>query len=238
MTEITRNVDKAVLPDTGTKRLSQRSPQAKNGLRIKNVKSYLGLFARGFDTTDSERFGHSDQIGQRPRAHFFHDMPAMDLHGNLSQANLGRNLLVHQAGSDQSQNLALARGHGFKQGLHVRHRLLDFAPPAIPFNRGHHGIQHVLIAKRFGQEIDRAALHGPDGHRNIAMAGHKDDWNMNIRLGYVVLKVEAAQSWQSDVEHQAAGNIRELALQHFRRRTEHLNRQSHRLKEISERPAH
>jgi hypothetical protein len=43
------------------------------------------------------------------------------------------------------------------------------------------------------------------------------------------LKVQAAQSWQPYVEDQAAGNIRKLALQHFGRRTEHLNLQPHRL---------
>jgi hypothetical protein len=40
-----------------------------------------------------------------------------------------------------------------------------------------------LIAKRFGQEIDRSAFHGPDRHWDIAVASHKDDWNVNVRLG-------------------------------------------------------
>jgi len=46
----------------------------------------------------------------------------------------------------------------------------------------------------------------------------------DVRLGQFGLKVQAAQSWQPDVEDQAAGNVRKLALQHFGRRTEHLNR--------------
>ena len=70
------------------------------------------------------------------------------------------------------------------------------------------------------------------------MAGHKDDWNVNVCLGELGLKVQAAQSWQPDIEDQAAGNIWKLALQHFGRRTEHLNPQTHRLKKIGERPAH
>src|SRR6202158_5161603 len=102
------------------------------GREIKIVKSYLGLSARGLRTTNSERFGHSDQIGQRPRAHFFHDVSAMDLHGNLSKTNLGCYLFVHEAGSDQSQNLPLAGGQGLKKGLQVRDDLPDFAPLPVP----------------------------------------------------------------------------------------------------------
>ena len=172
---------------------------------------------------NSERLGHSDQIGQRPRAHFLHDVAPMDLHGNLGKSQLGSYLLVHEAGSDQSQNVPLARGQGLKQRLQTCDDFIGFAPSPIPINGRYNGIEHVLIAKRLGQEIDRSALHGPDRHRNIAMAGHEDDWNVNVRLGQFGLKVQAAQSRQSDVEDQAAGNVRKLSLQYFWRRTERLD---------------
>ena len=70
------------------------------------------------------------------------------------------------------------------------------------------------------------------------MAGDEDDRNANVGLGQLGLKIEAAQSRQPDVEHQAAGNVRQLALQQLRRRAEHLDLQSHRLKKIGQRPAH
>jgi hypothetical protein len=70
------------------------------------------------------------------------------------------------------------------------------------------------------------------------VASDEDDWGVNVRLGQFGLKVEAAQSWQPYVKHQATGGIRELALQHFGRRTECLNPQSHRLKKIDERSPH
>ena len=119
-------------------------------------------------------------------------------------------------------------------GLQVRGVLVGFASLAIPFNRHRHSVQHVLVAKRLGQEIDRSALHRPDGHRNVAMAGHEDDWNLNVGLGQLGLKIQPALSGQPDVKHQAAGDIRQPALQHFGRRTEHLNLQSHRLEKIAE----
>src|ERR1700737_3404023 len=181
--------------------------QSRSGGRIEIVKSYLGLFARRLRTTNSERLGHSDQIGQRPRTHFLHDVSTVDLHGNLSKTNLGCYLFVHEAGSDQSQNLPLAGGQGLKKGLQVRDDLADFAPLPVPFNRRHHRIQHVLIAKRLGQEIDSSALHGPDGHRNIAMAGHEDDWNVNVRLGQLALKIQAVFSGQPDANPTPAGDL-------------------------------
>ena len=37
---------------------------------------------------------HAHQLGQRPRSHLVHDLPAVRLHGDLGQAELGRDLLV------------------------------------------------------------------------------------------------------------------------------------------------
>jgi hypothetical protein len=39
------------------------------------------------------------------------------------------------------------------------------------------------VAERLAQEIDCSSPHGHDRHRDIAMAGRKDDWNVNVRLG-------------------------------------------------------
>src|SRR5690349_7102066 len=79
----------------------------KVGLGAKIVKSYLGLYAAV--AANSQRFAHSDQIGQGPRTHFLHDVPAIDLDGDLRQAELGGYLLVHQAGRDQFQDRLLTR---------------------------------------------------------------------------------------------------------------------------------
>jgi hypothetical protein len=101
MTEITESVDKTVLPDAGTARACLgTAAQSKMWPRIKIVKSYLGLYAGGLRAANSERLSHSDQIGHRPRAHFFHNVAPMDLHGNLGKSKFGCYLFVHQAGCD------------------------------------------------------------------------------------------------------------------------------------------
>jgi hypothetical protein len=98
-------------------------------------------------------------------------------------------------------------GQGLEKSQRVGDDLLVFAPLPIAFDRHRYGIQHFLLAERLAQEVDRPSLHGHDRHRYIAVAGHKNDWNVNVRLGELELKVQAAQSRQPDVEDQTACNI-------------------------------
>src|ERR1700721_2010248 len=135
------------------------------------------------EAMNCERFSLSHQIGQRLRSHFLHDMPTMNFHGNLGKSKFGCYLFVHEAGGYQSQNLPLAGGQGLKQRLQVDDYLVRLAPLSIPLDRRHYGIEHVLIAKWLSQEIDCSSLHDPNGHRNVAMAGHEDNWNVNYRFG-------------------------------------------------------
>src|SRR3984957_13263223 len=133
--------------------------------------------------TDSERFGLYHQIGHRLRTHLLHNVPSMDLYGNLGKPKFGCYLFVHEARRYQSQNLPLAGSQSLKLALQVRDDCVGLASLPIPLDRHHHSVEHLLVTKRFGQKIDCSPLHGPDGHRNVAMASHKDDWNMNVRLG-------------------------------------------------------
>jgi hypothetical protein len=70
------------------------------------------------------------------------------------------------------------------------------------------------------------------------MSSHEDNWNLNVLLDQFGLKVEPAQSGQPDVKDQATRDIRKSALQHFGRRSKHLDLQAYRLKQIGQRPAH
>ena len=70
------------------------------------------------------------------------------------------------------------------------------------------------------------------------MTGHENDRNVDARLGEFGLELETAHSRQSDVEHQATCCRGELALQQFRRRTEHLHLQADRPEQAAERLAH
>src|SRR5262249_11372525 len=112
------------------------------------------------------------------------------------------------------------------------------SPVAIPLERRGDRIQHVLIAKRLGQKIDRAGFHGLDRHGNVAVAGHEYDRNSDARLGELSLKIEPAQPRQSDIEYEAACHIGKLASQQVRGRAECLHPKVDRAKQPSERFAH
>src|SRR5215831_1047555 len=187
---------------------------------------------------NTEHFRHPHQVGQRARGHFPHDMPAMDLDGNLAQSQFARDLFVHQAGGDQAHHLAFAFGQAVEACPQLRCLLLILAPAAIALERGGDRIQHVLIAKRLGQKIDRAGLHGLDRHGDVAVAGHEYDRNMDVRLGELGLEVEPAQPGQSHIEHEAACNVGKLASQQVRGRAERLDPEIDRTKQASERFAH
>jgi hypothetical protein len=49
-------------------------------------------------------------------------------------------------------------------------------------------VQQILISNRFGQELDRAALHGPNRHRDIGVATDEDNRHAQIGPGQLLLK--------------------------------------------------
>ena len=44
-------------------------------------------------------------------------------------------------------------------------------------------IEQFLIPKGFGEKLHRSVLHGPDGHRDVPMAGDEDDRDRLPRAG-------------------------------------------------------
>src|SRR5207253_10922456 len=76
-------------------------------------------------------------------------------------------------------------------------------------------IQHVLVAKWLGQEVDRSPFHGPNRHRDIAVPRHENDRDVGICLYQLGLKFQSTLSRQSDVEDQTAGNVWKRALEEF-----------------------
>jgi hypothetical protein len=76
-------------------------------------------------------------------------------------------------------------------------------------------VQQILIPNRFGQELDRTALHGPNRHRDIGVTADEDNWHTQICLGQLLLKIEPASPGQPDVENEAPGQIPGRAVEEF-----------------------
>jgi hypothetical protein len=136
-----------------------------------------------------ENLGHLDEIGDGLRSHLLHDLSSMHLHRRFRKPGLCCHLLVHQPGRHQIHHLALARTQSLKQSAHLGCPLLAFPTYAITRNPGRDGVQYVLLAEWFRQEIDRTRLHRSHHHGNIGVSADEDDGDVDIRAGELGLKI-------------------------------------------------
>jgi hypothetical protein len=185
-----------------------------------------------------DNFGHLDEIGEGLRSHLPHDLSSMHLHRGFREPGFCCHLLVHQSGRHQSHHFALARTQSLKQSAHPGCRFIAFPAYAITLDGDRDGVQDVLLAEWFRQEIHRARLHCSRRHGNIGVSGHEDDGDADVRAGELGLKIEAADARQPDVEHQTACGIGQLARQEFSRRAEYLGLQADVSEEIVKRLSH
>src|SRR4051812_47102191 len=70
------------------------------------------------------------------------------------------------------------------------------------------------------------------------MSSDEDDWNVNVRLGEIALKIETAKSRHSHVEYQTRWNIRARALKKILSGRKRLDAESHRSDETLQRFAY
>jgi hypothetical protein len=143
-------------------------------------------------------------------------MTSMDLDGDFTEPEFRRHLFVHQARRDKPHDFPFARRERLEQPAEFGKRLFAIASRPVPFDRLRNGIEHVLMAKWLRQEIDRSCFHSLDGHGDVSVARHHDDWDVNVRFSQLSLEVEAAHSGQPDVEHHTARRLWELVLQELR----------------------
>src|SRR5438045_3184181 len=144
----------------------------------------------------------------------------MDFYGNLAEPDLVGDLLVETASRHQGHHLTLAGGEGLEARPQPGQGLFVLQPSAVARDALLDRVEQILVAEGLGQELDRSALHRPDGHRNVAVSGDEDDREVDIRGGELSLKVEAASSGQPDIENKAGGSVRTDRLEEFIDRSE------------------
>ena len=83
---------------------------------------------------------------------------------------------------------------------------------AIPRKAGLDGLDEVLITKWFREELQGAALHRLDSHRNVGVRCNENDRQLSVRRGKVALKLETASPRHSHVEHKATRAARRVSL--------------------------
>ena len=150
----------------------------------------MPLSAR-FPMVGLESVGHSYQLGIGSRAHFVHGRATMNFDGDFADPKITGHLLVHLAGRDEQHHFLFAWRKRAEAFFQLRIVVLDDPSLSIALDGRKDGIKHVLIAKWLGEEVDRAMLHGVDGHRNVSISGHHHHRNSDAGLGQSGLKLEA-----------------------------------------------
>ncbi|MNN04850.1 hypothetical protein D3C81_1175890 [compost metagenome] len=158
----------------------------------------------------------------------------MNLDRYLADADLARNLLVEQPGHGQRHDLGLARRQRLVVGAQRLHLPHPQAPNPVFVERGGHRVEQVLVADRLGQEVLGAGLHRRHGHRNVAVAGHEDDGDVDAHLGQPGLEVEPARPAQPHIEHQAARHVRHGVVEQFGGRGEQRHPHAHRAEQVAQ----
>src|SRR5215475_11269779 len=100
----------------------------------------------------------------------------MNFHSDLADPQVSSDLLVHLSGSDQQHDLLLARRQRSEALPHLRDIVVHRPSPSIAFDRGRHGVDHILIVEWFGKKVHRTPLHRANGHGNIAIPSDHYYW--------------------------------------------------------------
>src|SRR5207244_13514412 len=174
---------------------------------------YTTLFRSTPGRGNSEARGAPDQIGQRPGLHLLHHMPTLFLDGGFAGSQLPGDLLVEQTGDGGGHHVPLATGQRLIPATKLGKLQPLRACHAITIDRVADGVEQVLLAKRLREKLDCAGLHGPDRHGDITVPGEEDDRQRRVRVGKLLLQVEAAQSREADVEHEASWRMPSRAAQ-------------------------
>src|ERR1700733_8793441 len=115
--------------------------------------------------------------------HLFQGPAALNLHGTFRGSKLVRDLLVEHARDNHGNHLALARSQRVEAPFEDHYFLFLFTSGAISLQCDTNSIQQILITEWLGEEFNRPSLHGANTHRDVAMAGEKDDRNINLPGG-------------------------------------------------------
>src|ERR1700757_4660137 len=86
---------------------------------------------------------------------------------------------------------------------------------AVPFNGGAYSIKQSMAEKRFGKKFYRTRFHGAHSHRNIAVGGNENNWDVESGLRQFALKVDSAQPRHMNVKYKAGRALGCLFLQEF-----------------------
>jgi hypothetical protein len=132
------------------------------------------------------------------------------LHCCLGDAHITRNLLISTALCDLDHDPALAERQHFESCPERTQSFVLLAPEAVASEPEIYCVEKVLVTERLREELDGAALHRLDGHRNVPMPSDEYDRKPGVFRREIALKIQPAPTRQSHIEDQASWTIGRL----------------------------
>src|ERR1043166_1614331 len=107
-----------------------------------------------------------------------------------------------------------------------------FTRATVVVERLLNGVEQILITERFGQKFHSSGFHRLHGHWDVPVSGHENNRNTDFVVEHSLLQIEAAESLQPHIEHQATGDIRTFGAQKLLGGAEGFNAQANRPNKI------
>src|SRR5277367_469158 len=165
-------------------------------------------------------------------------MSPLDLDGDFTGSEFRSHLLIEHSRNHHAHDLALPRGQRFVSLLQLGKLNAPLAHYPVAVQSLVNRVQQILIAKRLGKKLHGPGFHGTHRHRNISVAGDKNDGNPDARILQLSLEVQAADTGKPHVQNQATWSFRPLAGKESLGRAKRLRTQANRLQHALYRCTH
>jgi hypothetical protein len=144
------------------------------------------------------------QIGNGARIKLFHHPRTMDLDCPLTDAQTEGDDLVGVAAGDPVHHLAFSRTEGIQAPQGDLAGLRPCAARRVCLESALNTVEQFLVAKGLLHEIECAAAHRFDGHRNICVSRHEYDRDCRAARIELALQVRATQAGHANIQQQTA----------------------------------
>src|ERR1041385_344305 len=164
------------------------------------------------------RLPGANDFADRSGLHLPHDTAAMELDGDLANAEIKGDLLIKASARHLTEDLTFTSSER-RQPLGV---LLDeqtfLSASNVFLDRGVHCVEQRLVAHGLGEEVHGAELHGLYTHGYVAMPSEKNDGRRVSLCCDTGLEIEAACSWHPHIENKTARPLRQAGIEQISRR--------------------
>src|SRR5262249_23868818 len=163
-------------------------------------------------------FRHSYEVRDCANLHFFHYRAAVELDRFFDRSKVVGNLLVEPTRNDVCEHLALAGGQARYLSLNRSKVRVSLTRLDVLLDGSRNRRQQIVVADRFGEEIDGTRLHGAHARRNVALSSNENDRSLRAPGCQRLLQLEAIETRHRYVQDGAARDRRVVVGQEILRR--------------------